>query len=106
MPEYTDELPALPANTAEFTYSWKWDKEFVAATSDATYKLVLDSVKNKYEIKFISDGEQVGETQTVEYGTAATAPADPTKAPRKSILIRSTAGILRKKAATRLPISR
>ena len=81
VPEYTDELPALPANTAEFTYSWKWDKEFVAATSDATYKLVLDSVKNKYEIKFISDGEQVGETQTVEYGTAATAPADPTKAP-------------------------
>ena len=81
VPEYTDELPALPANTAEFTYSWKWDKEFVAATSDATYKLVLDSVKNKYEIKFISDGEQVGETQTVEYGAAATAPADPTKAP-------------------------
>ena len=81
VPEYTDELPALPANTAEFTYSWKWDKEFVAATSDATYKLVLDSVKNKYEIKFISDGKQVGETQTVEYGTAATAPADPTKAP-------------------------
>ena len=81
VPEYTDELPALPANTAEFTYSWKWDKEFVAATSDATYKLVLDSVKNKYEIKFISDGEQVGETQTVEYGTAAIAPADPTKAP-------------------------
>ena len=81
VPEYTDELPVLPANTAEFTYSWKWDKEFVAATSDATYKLVLDSVKNKYEIKFISDGEQVGETQTVEYGAAATAPADPTKAP-------------------------
>ena len=81
VPEYTDELPALPANTAEFTYSWKWDKEFVAATSDATYKLVLDSVKNKYEIKFISDGEQVGKTQTVEYGAAATVPADPTKAP-------------------------
>ena len=81
VPEYTDELPALPANTAEFTYSWKWDKEFVAATSDATYKLVLDSVKNKYEIKFISDGEQVGETQTVEYGAAATVPADPAKAP-------------------------
>lgn len=81
VPEYTDELPALPANTAEFTYSWKWDKEFVAATSDATYKLVLDSVKNKYEIKFISDGEQVGKTQTVEYGAAAIAPADPTKAP-------------------------
>ena len=81
IPEYTDELPELPANTAEFTYSWKWDKEFVAATADATYKLVLNSVKNKYEIKFMNEGEQVGETQTVEYGAAATAPADPTKAP-------------------------
>ena len=80
VPEYTDELPELPANTAEFTYSWKWDKEFLAATANATYKLVLDSVKNKYEIKFISDGEQVGATQTIEYGTAAIAPADPTKA--------------------------
>ena len=81
IPEYTDELPELPANTAEFTYSWKWDKEFVAATADATYKLVLNTVKNKYEIKFMNEGEQVGETQTVEYGAAAIAPADPTKAP-------------------------
>ncbi|MCI5837804.1 MAG: InlB B-repeat-containing protein, partial [Christensenellaceae bacterium] len=80
VPEYTDELPALPANTAEFTYSWKWDKEFVAATANATYKLVLNSVKNKYEIKFMNEDEQVGETQTIEYGTAAIAPADPTKA--------------------------
>ena len=80
VPEYTDELPELPANTAECTYSWKWDKEFVAATANATYKLVLNSVKNKYEIKFVNEDEQVGETQTVEYGTAAIAPADPTKA--------------------------
>ena len=80
IPEYTDELPELPANTAEFTYSWKWDKEFVAATADATYKLVLNSVKNKYEIKFMNEGEQVGETQTVEYGAAAIAPENPTKA--------------------------
>ena len=80
IPEYTDELPELPANTAEFTYSWKWDKEFVAATDDATYKLVLNSVKNKYEIKFMNEGEQVGETQTVEYGAAAIAPESPTKA--------------------------
>ena len=79
VPEYTDELPELPANTAEFTYSWKWDKEIVAATANATYKLVLNSVKNKYEIKFMNEGEQVGETQTVEYGSAATAPANPTK---------------------------
>lgn len=80
VPEYTDKLPELPANTAEFTYSWKWDKEFVAATANATYKLVLNSVKNKYEIKFMNEGEQVGETQTVEYGAAAIAPEDPTKA--------------------------
>lgn len=80
IPEYTDELPELPANTAEFTYSWKWDKEFVAATADATYKLVLNSVKNKYEIKFMNEGEQVGETQNVEYGAAAIAPESPTKA--------------------------
>ena len=80
VPEYTDKLPELPANTAEFTYSWKWDKEFVAATANATYKLVLNSVKNKYEIKFMNEGEQVGETQIVEYGAAAIAPEDPTKA--------------------------
>ena len=80
VPEFNGTLPALPENTAEYTYSWKWDKEFVAATGNASYKLILESTKRKYDVKFMDGETQIGETQNAEYGTVATKPADPQKA--------------------------
>ena len=80
VPEFKGTLPALPENTAEYTYSWKWDKEFVAATGNASYKLILESTKRKYDVKFMDGETQIGATQNVEYGTIATKPADPQKA--------------------------
>ncbi|HAC11113.1 MAG TPA: hypothetical protein DCE65_04560 [Clostridiales bacterium] len=80
VPEFNGTLPALPENTAEYTYSWKWDKEFVAATGNASYKLILESTKRKYDVKFMDGETQIGATQNVEYGTIATKPADPQKA--------------------------
>ena len=80
VPEFNGTLPALPENTAEYTYSWKWDKEFVAATGNASYKLILESTKRKYDVKFMDGETQIGATQNVEYGTDATKPADPQKA--------------------------
>ena len=80
VPEFNGTLPALPENTAEYTYSWKWDKEFVAATGNASYKLILESTKRKYDVKFMDGETQIGTTQNAEYGTIATKPADPQKA--------------------------
>ena len=80
VPEFNGTLPALPENTAEYTYSWKWDKEFVAATGNASYKLILESTKRKYDVKFMDGETQIGATQNAEYGTVATKPADPQKA--------------------------
>ncbi len=80
VPEFNGTLPALPENTAEYIYSWKWDKEFVAATGNASYKLILESTKRKYDVKFMDGETQIGATQNVEYGTIATKPADPQKA--------------------------
>ena len=43
-------------------------------TAEATYYAHFTETTKKYEVKFIVDGEQFGETQSVEYGSAATAP--------------------------------
>lgn len=90
-----DTAPTMPetptkAATAEFTYTF--DGWYTAAEGgekvedftvkgNATYYGRFTATKNRYEIKFVDgDGKQVEETQTVEYGTAATAPATATKA--------------------------
>lgn len=83
------EDPTKPA-TAEFTYTFDgWytsaeggeKVEDFTVKGDTTYYGRFTATKNRYEIKFVDgDGNQVGETQTVEYGTAATAPATATKA--------------------------
>lgn len=78
VPEFTGTLPAVPAETAEYTYSWGWDKEIVPATADATYKLTRISTKRSYEVKFMN-GETAVSTVTVEYGAEATLPENPTK---------------------------
>ena len=90
-----DTAPTMPetptkAATAEYTYTFAgWytaaeggeKVEDFTVKGNATYYGRFTATKNRYEIKFVDgDGNQAGETQTVEYGTAATAPATATKA--------------------------
>ncbi len=90
-----DTAPTMPETptkvaTAEYTYTFAgWytaaeggeKVEDFTVKGNATYYGRFTATKNRYEIKFVDgDGNQVGETQTVEYGTAATAPATATKA--------------------------
>ena len=89
-----DTVPTMPetptkAATAEYTYTFAgWytaaeggeKVEDFTVKGNATYYGRFTATKNRYEIKFVDgDGNQVGETRTVEYGTAATAPATATK---------------------------
>ena len=90
-----DTAPTMPetptkAATAEYTYTFAgWYNaaeggekvEDFTVKGNATYYGRFTATKNRYEIKFVDgDGNQVDETQTVEYGTAANAPATATKA--------------------------
>ncbi len=90
-----DTAPTMPetptkAATAEYTYTFAgWytaaeggeKVEDFTVKGNATYYGRFTATKNRYEIKFVDgDGKQVEGTQTVEYGTAATAPATATKA--------------------------
>ena len=79
-PAFSGTYPTLPEETAEKTFAWEWDKTFVAAKSDATYKLVLKETIKEYTVKFYAeDGTTVLSTATYKYGTQATAPAAPEK---------------------------
>ena len=84
-------MPETPTKTATAEYTYTFAGWYTAAEGgekvedftvkgNATYYGRFTATKNRYEIKFVDgDGNQVGETQTVEYGTAATAPATATK---------------------------
>lgn len=85
-------MPETPTKTATAEYTYTFAGWYTAAEGgkkvedftvkgNATYYGRFTATKNRYEIKFVDgDGNQVGETQTVEYGTAATVPATATKA--------------------------
>ncbi|CDE21896.1 putative listeria/Bacterioides repeat-containing domain protein [Acidiphilium sp. CAG:727] len=88
-----DTAPTMPetptkAATAEYTYTfagWYTAAEGGEKVTDftvkanATYYAHFTSTVNKYDVKFMSEGQQVGETQSVEYDAKATKPANPTK---------------------------
>ena len=88
----TPTMPETPTKTATAEYTYTFAGWYTAAEGgekvedftvkgNATYYGRFTETKNRYEIKFVDgDGNQVGETQTVEYGTAATVPATATKA--------------------------
>ena len=71
--------PTRPA-TAQYTYTFsKWDKDFSNITGNLTVTAVYTSTVNKYTVKFLNWDDTELSTQSVEYGSAATAPATPTK---------------------------
>ena len=81
--------PADPTKAADVKYTYTFagwalsaDGDVVTdfkVTGDVTYYAVYTSVVNKYDVKFMLDGEQVGETQNIDYDTAPTMPETPTK---------------------------
>ena len=71
VPVYGGEKPTKE-NTAQYTYSFKgWDKAIVAATSDATYVAMFDSIVNAYLITF-KNGEEVLQSEVLAYGKVPT----------------------------------
>jgi len=74
--------PADPvrAADAQYTYTFSgWDKDFSNITEDITVTATYSKVTNKYTVTFCDYDGEVLDTQSVEYGTAATAPADPVR---------------------------
>ncbi len=71
--------PTRPAD-AQYTYTFEsWDKEFTNIVADTTVTAQYTATLNKYSVVFLNwDGTEI-DSQTVEYGESATAPADPTR---------------------------
>ncbi|MBR6315803.1 MAG: InlB B-repeat-containing protein [Lachnospiraceae bacterium] len=77
--------PADPSKeaTPEYTYTFKgWDKEPAMVTGDATYTATYTATKNKYDITWKDENDNIIRTDSVEYGTAAGSLSQP-KAPEK-----------------------
>ena len=69
VPAYDGETPKKGGNE-QYTYSFAgWDKAIVAATSDATYSAMFDSIVNAYLVTF-KNGESILQSTEVEYGVA------------------------------------
>ena len=67
------------AATAQYTYTFAgWTPEIANVTGNATYTATYTSTVRSYTVTFKSD-DSVLKTETVSYGNAATAPANPTK---------------------------
>ena len=66
--------PVINPSKTGYTFTG-WDAAFDNITADTTINAVFEI--NKYTVTFIVDGQPYGESQTVEYGSAATAPEAP-----------------------------
>ncbi len=65
---------------AQYTYAFTgWSPAIATVTGNATYTAQFSSTVNKYTVKFVDfDGTEL-KAENVEYGSAATAPADPSR---------------------------
>ncbi len=73
--------PAAPTkpSTEQYVYTFSgWDADFTNVKSNITVTAQFTESVRKYTVKFVSSGTVI-DTQEVEYGADATAPADPTK---------------------------
>ena len=81
--EAADE-PDTPTKTAtaQYTYTFDhWDQDYSSVTADLLIYPVFTASVNQYTVTFYDEDETtVLGTSTVPYGTAATAPANPSKA--------------------------
>ena len=83
------QTPIAPAvatgnyQTAERVYTFSnWSPAVASVTGTAAYTAQYTDVARTYEVKFYGlDNQQIGATQNIAYGAAATAPNLPTKAP-------------------------
>jgi len=79
IPVYNGETPAKEA-TAEYTYSFAgWTPAIAAVTGNATYTATYTETVNQYTITFDTAGGSSIAPITQAYGTAVTAPDDPTR---------------------------
>ena len=78
-PAYNGETPTKAATT-EHSYTFAgWTPEITAVTGDATYTATYTETADQYTITFDTDGGSAIAPITQDYGTAVTAPADPTR---------------------------
>jgi len=77
-PTYT--IPTKPGNE-QYTYTFAgWNPSLAVVEKDTTYTAIYTATLNKYEVTFKDeDGTTLSNTQTVEYGSKATKPTEPTK---------------------------
>jgi len=76
------EKPDDPTKEADAQYTYifdGWSPEVTDVTGNVTYKAIYRSVPNQYTITFDSNGGSEVAAITQDYGTAVTAPADPTR---------------------------
>ena len=67
-------------STEQYTYTFDhWNPAIEAATADATYEAVFTQALRKYNVRFQNWDHQLLKEQPVAYGTAAEAPANPTR---------------------------
>ncbi len=74
--------PAIPEmeGDAQYTYTFAgWDKDFSAVTEDMIVTALYDKTVNEYTVKFVDYNGTEIDSQTVAYGAAAVAPANPSR---------------------------
>ncbi len=73
------ETPVKEGN-AQYKYTFNgWDPDYTNVQSDLVVTATFVQVTNKYTVTFVDYDGDVIDTQEVEYGMSATAPADPTR---------------------------
>lgn len=67
-------------STEQYVYTFDhWNPAIVVATEDATYEAVFTESLRKYTVRFQNWDHTLLKEEPVEYGKAATAPADPVR---------------------------
>ena len=71
--------PSRPAD-AQYTYTFTgWDEYFDNITGDLTVTATYSTELNSYTVTFVNWDDSVLKTETVDYGSAATAPTSPSR---------------------------
>ena len=79
LPEYMGETPTRPS-TAQYNYVFDgWNPEIVNVTKDANYTATYVSFLRQYTVTFLDWDATVLNEQVVDFGSAAIAPAAPTR---------------------------